>query len=911
MTSGPTGAAASPTRHHAPSPDETILASKIVRPALPGWLVPRTRIDERVDAGRQGLLTVVSGPPGAGKTMAMASWAVTRAGLPPVAWVTLDEYDNRPRAFWSYVVEALRHAGVPIPRNVWAPGRGRVDQAFLLRLTAAITASGAPVVLVLDDLHLVTEPRTLNGLTRLLANARPHLSLVVGSRSDPLLPLHRYRLAGELTEIRAGELAFSVGEAGQLMEQHGIDLPADSLAFLTSRTDGWVAALRLAAISMATHPDPAQFVKHVAAEDSAVAGYLVEEVLNTLPAAMRSFLLRTSILDQVNGDLARELASAEPATDLPALAQANALIQPLGGGWYRYHPLLADVLRLKLRRESPGLERDLRRRAARWLRKNRTPAEAARQAVAGGDWQLAAQIAVDELVIDQLMERPGVQPLAEVLQRIPQDHTWSQPQPLLVTAALRLASTSDDSAGAALAAADQMLDQIPPGEEIPSRLARAVIRLSLARRRGDLGAAQVAAEGATALVAKIPADQLALRPDLGAQVKAAGGALELWAGDFDHAAVTLSAAGATAQHTGQRADCQGHLALLEALRGRLSRAAELAAAPAGADRDHQARADESSSCAATVAMAYVHVERNELPEARRCLRRADEILQLAPDKLIGAVACLVAARGFLAQRRPGPVAALADRARHGWSPPPWLDQRLLLAQSQAHLAQGNIPSAVEAARRAGADSSLEAAAALARAWLAGGNVQGARRALAGGSAARDRAPEHVRLQAWLADAQLSHETGDRQSADRLLERALRLAAGEQVRLPFLMEGSWIRDGLAENPGLARAYRQLVSQGPSSRGGPGRSRAGAAAKTPLSAARAGTAPQVMPLVVENLSNREREVLQHASELLGTAEIAAEMFVSVNTVKSHLKSIFRKLGAGSRNEAVRRARQLQLL
>jgi LuxR family maltose regulon positive regulatory protein len=909
MTSGPPGAAASPTRHGMSSPDETILTSKIVRPALPGWLVPRTRIDERVDAGRQGLLTVVSGPPGAGKTMAMASWAATRDGLPPVAWVTLDEYDNRPRAFWSYVVEALRHAGVPIPRNVWAPGRGRVDQAFLLRLTAAITASGAPVVLVLDDLHLVTEPRTLNGLTRLLANARPLLSLVVGSRSDPVLPLHRYRLAGELTEIRAGELAFSVGEAGQLMEQHGVALPADSLAFLTGRTDGWVAALRLAAISMATHPDPAQFVKHVAAEDSAVAGYLVEEVLNTLPAAMRSFLLRTSILDQVNGDLARELASAEPATDLPALAQANALIQPLGGGWYRYHPLLADVLRLKLRRESPGLERDLHRRAARWLRKNRTPAEAARQAVAGGDWQLAAQIAVDELVIDQLMEPPGVQPLAEVLQRIPQDHTWSQPQPLLVTAALRLASTGDDSAGAALTVADQMLDQIPPGEEIPSRLARAVIRLSLARRRGDLGAAQAAAAGATALVAKIPADQLALRPDLGAQVKAARGALELWAGDFDHAAVTLSAA--AAQHTGQRADCQGYLALLEALRGRLSRAAELAAAPGGADRDHQARADGSSSCAATVAMAYVHVERNELPEARRCLRRADEILQLAPDKLIGAVACLVAARGFLAQRRPGPVAALADRARHGWSPPPWLDQRLLLAQSQAHLAQGNIASAVEAARRAGADSSLEAAAALARAWLAGGNVPGARRALAGGSAARDQVPEHVRLQVWLADAQLSHETGDRRSADRLLERALRLAAGEQVRLPFLMEGSWIRDGLAENPGLARAYRQLVSQGPSSRVGPARSRAGAAAKSPLSAARVATAPQVMPLVVENLSNREREVLQHASELLGTAEIAAEMFVSVNTVKSHLKSIFRKLGAGSRNEAVRRARQLQLL
>lgn len=911
MTSSPNGAATSPTRHRAASAAETILTSKIIAPALPDWMVPRPRIDERINAGRQGLLTVVSGPPGAGKTMAIASWAAACPGRPPIAWVTLDEYDNRPRAFWSYVVEALRRAGVEIPGSVWAPGRGRVDQAFLLRLTAAIAACGSPVVLVLDDLHLVTEPRTLNALTRLLRNARPHLSLVVASRSDPVLPLHRYRLAGELTEIRAGELAFSVGEASQLMEQHGIALPADSLAFLTSRADGWVAALRLAAISMTTHPDPAQFVKHVAAEDSAVAGYLVEEVLNTLPAAMRSFLLRTSILDKVNADLASELAGAAPATDLPTLAQANALIRPLGGGWYRYHPLLADVLRLKLRRESPDLERDLHRRAARWLRKNRTPAEAARQAVAGGDWQLAARIAVDELAIHQLIEPPGVEPLAEVLQRIPQDQTWSEPQPLLVTAALRLASTSDDSAGASLAAADQMLDQIPPEQEIPSRLARAVIQFGLAQRQGDFHAAEVAAADATALIGKIPADQLAMHPDMGVQVTAGRGALELWAGGFDQAAVTLSAAAAAAQNAGLRAGCLGHLALLEALRGRLGRAAELAAPPVSAGRDDQARADLSSSCAATVAMAYVHVERGELPEARRCLRRADEILQLSPDKLIGAVACLVAARGFLAQRRPGPVAALAGRARHGWSPAPWLEQRLLLAESQAHLAQGNLASAVQAARRAGPDSSLEAAAALARAWLAGGNVQAARRALAGGSAEGDRVPDHIRLQAWLADAQLSHEIGDRRSADRLLERALRLAESEQVRLPFLMEGRWIREELPENPGLARAYRQLLNQGPSSRGGPARSLASAPAKPHVSTARQAAATQVMPLVVENLSNREREVLQHASELLGTAEIAAEMFVSVNTVKSHLKSIFRKLGAGSRNEAVRRARQLQLL
>ena len=408
MTSSPSVVATSPTRQHAPRTEETILASKITAPAVPPWLVGRPRIADRIDAGRRGPLTVISGPPGAGKTMAIASWAAAHEELFPIAWVRLDEYDNRPRAFWSYIIEALRCAGMEIPRTVWGPGRGRVDHAFLLRLTAAITACGSTVVLVLDDLHLVTEPRTLTELTRLPRNARPCLSLVVASRTDPMLPLHRYRLAGELTEIRAGELAFRLDETSLLMQQHGVVLPADSLAFLHDRTDGWVAALRLAAISMRTHPDPPQFVKEVAAEDGAVAGYLVEEVLNRLDAATRSFLLRTSILDQVNAGLGAELAEDRAAPDLAALAQANALVQALGGGWYRYHPLLAEVLRLKLRREHPELEPGLHRLAARWLRKHRSPAEAARQAAAGGDWPLAARIAVDELAVHQLIEPPGV-----------------------------------------------------------------------------------------------------------------------------------------------------------------------------------------------------------------------------------------------------------------------------------------------------------------------------------------------------------------------------------------------------------------------------------------------------------------------------------------------------------------------
>ena len=203
------------------------------------------------------------------------------------------------------------------------------------------------MTLVLDDFHVITEPRVLNGLDFLVRNVGPSLRVVVSSRTDPPLPVHRYRLAGQLAEIRATDLAFSVAEAGLLLAQHGCTLSADSLEGLTRHTEGWAAGLRLAAISMAAHPDPDQFVvDDLLAEDSALTGYLVEEVFNAQPPEVRELLLSTSILEQVNAEAATELAGDEQAGRiLRALAHANAFVQPIGGGWYRYHTLFAQVLR--------------------------------------------------------------------------------------------------------------------------------------------------------------------------------------------------------------------------------------------------------------------------------------------------------------------------------------------------------------------------------------------------------------------------------------------------------------------------------------------------------------------------------------------------------------------------------------
>lgn len=228
------------SRGHAAGAEDPVLLSKIVVPSLPAWAVPRPRIDRLIAHGARGPLTTVTGPPGVGKTMAIRLWAAANTEPGTLAWITLDEYDNRPRVFWSYVVAALRQAGIAVPRVSSAGARGHaVDHKVLLRLASILAAQDFPVVVVIDDIHLLTDADTLDGLAYVLKNAQPGLHLVVSARMDPLLPLHRYRLNGELTEVRADDLAFSVAESSTLMAQHGLALSEATLECLTGRTEGW------------------------------------------------------------------------------------------------------------------------------------------------------------------------------------------------------------------------------------------------------------------------------------------------------------------------------------------------------------------------------------------------------------------------------------------------------------------------------------------------------------------------------------------------------------------------------------------------------------------------------------------------------------------------------------------------
>ena len=587
------------------------------------------------------------------------------------------------------------------------------------------------------------------------------------------------------------------------------------------------------------------------------------------------------------------------ADALPALARANAFVLPIGGGWYRYHSLFGELLRLKLRLEHGGHVPDLYRRAARWYQRHGGLNEAARYAAESGDWQFAADIVVDELAVGRLIEARDNQPPADAFLTMPREPGWTHPRPLLVLAATTLPGSAGETSVTSLAAAEEMLGRLPADDEIPARLAAALIRLALGRRTGDLQAATTAAARAEILFGQLPESVRARHQELRVQMLAARGALKLWAGGLDAAAAAYGAgiAASTPADADERADCLGHLALLEALQGRLSRAVEHSAE--AADALLGSRGDQAGhiTAAASVALAAVHLQRTDMQEAQAQLKLAEAALRVCPDKLVSAVTCMVAAQRHLAEGHAATATELIRQARQDWSssPPGWLELELTILESQAYLASGDIQAAVAAARRADPECVSDAAAALARAWLAFGDHQEARRVLDAVEETFDGEPQLSRVAGLLADARLSYRTGDSARGRRSLERALQLARPEQVRLPFAMERSWIRPVLRRDAELARGYGDLLDPGPAAFSHDGQQPAGAAA----------------PRAVEKLSEREREVLTHLSELLSTAEIAAEMYLSVNTVKTHLRSIYRKLSVGHRSEAVRCARQLELI
>ncbi|WP_371648997.1 MULTISPECIES: LuxR C-terminal-related transcriptional regulator [unclassified Streptomyces] len=739
-------------------------------PALPGRLVSRPRLTDRLAKGVLGPLTVVIGPVGVGKTALALQWAHTRRRPGPLAWVTCDGRAEQPGVFWQRVIGTLAASGVDVPASV-AAGE---EPLLVAALAARLNERGEPVVLVLDDFEPAANSPIAEGVTSLLRHTTGSLRLVVLARRDPPLHLCRGRLTSEVTELRTADLAFDVRETAELLAQHDIEVAKRTVSALRRCTDGWAAGLRLAAISMAKQSDPDRFVARFGGDDAAIADYLVEEVLDVQPAGMRRLLLTTSVLDRVNAELAAELCDGDDGRHFGDLVRENSFLQPVGQGWYRCHRMFADVLRMCLRREAPGLVAPLHRRAAAWLGEHGLLAEAVRHLLAAGDWDQAGRLIVQRLAIGQVLGLTRARLPAELTRQPPGGAPADEPEPVLLAAAVALARRDDQACARHLARSVPLLAELPPGEDdrrARCSLAHAVIRMERCRSRSPQEARAAAADAESA-GPRLPHAALTQCPEIPALTLAIRGADELRAGALKAAETSLTgglkAAGAAGNGTLRR-DCLVELALLEALRGRFRAADELATLAT--------RPPLPAWTTAEFSRATLHLVRAWVALARGHPRRARCELAMGETVLSGLTDVFLADVGSL-------VAGLASAMEYG--------------------ADATVP------------------------------------------------------------------IGDVLAASRLPRTVLRTVTPACASL------------------LAPARC-------------GSSAAGVMAEPVCGA----------PVPAERLSAREREVLDRLAQMMTTEEIAEELYLSVNTVKTHLKSVYRKLAVSRRSAAVRRARELRLL
>ena len=859
--------------------------------------MPRPGLFERLGASAR--VTVLSAPPGSGKTVLLRSW-IGAAGLADrAAWVPVGRGERDPQRFWLSVVGALRQTvrgSTLVQALTAAPDLD--GWAIAERLLKDLAPLDDPIWLVVDDVHELGADQALRQLELLVMRAPPELRFVLASRHDVRLGLHRLRLEGELTEIRAPDLRFSLAETRELLAAAGVELAEPALAMLHERTEGWAAGLRLAALSLAGHPHPGRFAAEFSGSERTVAEYLLAEVLERQDEDVRRLLLRTSMLDRVSGELADALTEGSGGERmLQELEAANAFVVALDAArtWFRYHHLFAGLLQLELRRTAPGEVTALHAAAARWFAAHGYPVEAIRHAQGAQDWELAARLLADAWPGLHLGgQAPTVHAL---LAGFPADALAADAELAAVAAADELAQGSLEAAERYLTLA-QGSASVPAGRDGQVRVLLAVVGMLQARQRGNLSAV---AEEARRVVGVEPD---AARPRLGEELRALAlinlGTAEAWAARFQEAERHLEHGVELAHRIGRpylEFTGRAHQAAVEINRS-FARAAERGRQAVELAERH-GWTDEPTAGTAYVMLGGALTAQGRVEEAEPWVQRAERTVrpEAEPAEAMG----VYYVRGLLelarhrdadaltafqaAERLGGQVAA----THYIISPTRARVLAALVRLGQTERAEQALAGLGDQDRDRG---DMRVAIAVLR--LAQGDPEAAAVALApvlDGSA--PVVPRSTHSQAFLLQAIAMDALGDAGAAGRALERALDIAEPDGALLTFLLHPT---PGLLERHVRQRtAHASLIAE-----------------ILPLLAGQSPASPPTgaqPPL--EPLSETEIRVLRYLPTNLSTPEIANELFVSPNTVKTHIRHLYAKLGAHRRGEAVARARTLGLL
>jgi LuxR family maltose regulon positive regulatory protein len=826
--------------------------------------VRRARLESRLDDHERRHITLVSGLPGAGKTTLVASWL--RSGDRPAAWVALDARHNEPGRLTRTALRALAAVGAtPEPSS----RRRRSDGALL---DAAFETLGqGQWVLVLDDVHELRSNEALAALRLLLDRAPAALSVVLCARADPPVALGRLRLDGRMGEIRNADLEFTQSETADLFVAHGIDLRHDDVRALWQRTQGWVAGLRLAAGALSTAGDPHELVRTTAATEAAVADYLLEEVLDQQDPGTQSFLLRTSVVEHLTPDLAALLADDHRAQErLDGLERSGVFLTDAStDGWYRYHALFAALLRAGLRRRHPELVAGLHGRAATWLLAQGRTADAEHHARLAGDWRLAGRLAADRWLAAVLDDS---EPGHDLVTGTPPDAVGRTPGLALVTAALACSRGDRDGADLHRGRLDELVGPaLGPATPTISDTHRRVVDLAYG---WAFGADQRARDAARALTATTDLD-LDLDLDVSSVRRLArlrGAELDVDDGSFDRAVTALTTLADARDDEWMCVEASALIAVVHAANGDLASADRRAAEVLASDDVRDIR--PTALLAAHLAMSLRCAQRGERRTALAHLDEADAV-------------GVVSSRPLQVVHR-----ALRSALSGSGRSTAWLDTDTAAhpLATQTLIACGTLEIVDPQRRLVAVGGAHESAVARAHQELTRGAPDAARAGLrhcVGGRhpSMHPRTAIEAHTLAALAASRSGH---DDEAHDHVCS-ALDLVATSGVRAPLLdhasaLAGLFDHEHLdAERRGLALELLDHLRRTPAGTGAP----------------------------VEVLTDRETAVLQYLPTLMSNAEIAQGLHLSINTVKSHLKAVYRKLGVDGRRDAVLRGRELELI